>query len=72
MTVIFVTTVVCILYLVMYFYNEIEILVLVDVLEYLKHEIKFKRRYDLENHLESLWIEICLKNSKSVLIGCYY
>ena len=39
---------------------------------FLKHEIKFKRRYDLENHLESLWIEICLKNSKSVLIGCYY
>ena len=34
----------------------------------LKHEIKFKRRYDLENHLESLWIEISLKNSKSVLI----
>ena len=39
---------------------------------FLKHEIKFKRRYDLANHLESLWIEICLKNSKSVLIGCYY
>ena len=39
---------------------------------FLKHEIKFKRRYDLESHLESLWIEICLKNSKSVLIGCYY
>ena len=39
---------------------------------FLKHEIKFKRRYDLENHLENLWIEICLKNSKSVLIGCYY
>ena len=37
-----------------------------------KHKIKFKRRYDLDNHLESLWIEICLKNSKSVLIGCYY
>ena len=34
----------------------------------LKHEIKFKGRYDLENHLESLWIEISLKNSKSVLI----
>ena len=39
---------------------------------FLKHEIKFKHRYDLANHLESLWIEICLKNSKSVLIGCYY
>ena len=39
---------------------------------FLKHEVKFKRRYDLENRLESLWIEICLKNSKSVLIGCYY
>ena len=39
---------------------------------FLKQEIKFKRKYDLENHLESLWIEICLKNSKSVLIGCYY
>ena len=39
---------------------------------FLKQEIKFKRKYDLENHLESLWIEICLKNSKSVLIGCHY
>ena len=39
---------------------------------FLKHEIKFKRRYDLENPLKSLWIEICFKNSKSVLIGCYY
>ena len=39
---------------------------------FLKHEIKFKRRYDLENHFESLWIEICLKNSKSVWIACYY
>ena len=39
---------------------------------FLKHETKFKRKYDLENHLESLWIETCLKNSKSVLIGCYY
>ena len=39
---------------------------------FLKHEIKFKRWYDLQNHLEYLWIEICLKNSKSVLIGCYY
>ena len=39
---------------------------------FLKQEIKFKCRYDLENHLESLWIEICLKNSKSVLIGCHY
>ena len=39
---------------------------------FLKHEIKFKRRYDLENHLKSLWTEVCLKNSKSVLIGCYY
>ena len=39
---------------------------------FLKHEIKFKRRYDLENHLGSLWIEICLKNFKSVLTGCYY
>ena len=38
---------------------------------FLKQEIKSKRRYDLENHLESLWIEICLKNSKSILIGCY-
>ena len=38
---------------------------------FLKQEIKFKCRYDLENHLESLWIEICLKNSKSVLIGCH-
>ena len=40
---------------------------------FLKHKIKFKLRYDLENHLESLWIEICFKkSSKSVLIGCYY
>ena len=39
---------------------------------FLKHQKKFKRRYDLVNHLESLWIKICLKNSKSVLIGCYY
>ena len=40
---------------------------------FLKHEIKFKLKYDLENHLEeSLWIEICLKNSKSVLLFCYY
>ena len=38
---------------------------------FLKHEIKFKRRCDLENQLKSLWIETCLKNSKSVLIGCY-
>ena len=28
----------------------------------LKYEIKFKRRYDLENHLEILCIKICLKN----------
>ena len=39
---------------------------------FLKHKLKFKHRYNLENHLESLWIEICLKISKSVLIGCYY
>ena len=38
----------------------------------LKREIKFKRRYDLENHLESLWIKICLKSFKTLLIGCYY
>ena len=43
-----------------------------DVGIFLKHKIKFKRRYDLENHLESLWIKICLKNSKSVLIVCCY
>ena len=39
---------------------------------FLKHEIKFKRRSGLENHLESLWTEIWLKNWKSILIGCYY
>ena len=39
---------------------------------FLKHEMKFKRRYGSENPLESLWIEICFKNPKSVLIGCYY
>ena len=36
---------------------------------FLKHKIKLNCRYDLENHLESLGIEICLKNSTSVLIG---
>ena len=39
---------------------------------FLKHQIKFKRRYNLVNPLESLWIKFFLKNSKSVLIGCYY
>ena len=34
---------------------------------FLKHEIRFKRRFDLENHLETLWIEIYFKNSKSIL-----
>ena len=33
---------------------------------FLKHEIKYKRIYYLENHLQSLWTEICLENSKSV------
>ena len=33
-TVIFVTTIICIFYLVLYFYNEIEMLVPVEVLEY--------------------------------------
>ena len=68
-TVIFVTTLICIPYLVMCFYNKIEMLVPVEVLEYF---LNFMRRYDLKNHLESLWIEILFKNSKSVLVGCYY
>ena len=36
---------------------------------FLKHEIKFRRRYVLENHLESLWIEICFKKKIKISIN---
>ena len=36
---------------------------------FLKHIIKFKRRYNLENHLESLWIEICLISINWLLLS---
>ena len=40
---------------------------------FIKNSVNFKRRIDLENsHLESIWLEIFIKNSKSILIGCFY
>ena len=40
---------------------------------YIKSNIHFKRRYDLENNdLESIWVEIFIKHSKSLLVSSYY
>ena len=40
---------------------------------YVKNGIKFKRREDMENStLECIWLEIFVKKSKSLLIGCFY
>ena len=40
---------------------------------YEKENIIFERRKDLEHDtLETLWIEIFIKNAKSILFGCYY
>ena len=40
---------------------------------YINEHINFKRRENLETpHIESLWIEILIKNSKSILVGCFY
>ena len=40
---------------------------------YVKENIIFERRKDLEHDtLETFWIEIFIKNAKSILFGCYY
>ena len=39
---------------------------------YIKNNIAFQRRHDIENSLECLWIEVFQKHSKSFLVGCYY
>ena len=40
---------------------------------YIKENITFERRLDLENsHTESIWIQINQKNSKCFLVGCFY
>ena len=40
---------------------------------YIKENITFERRFDLENSLtESIWIQINQKNSKPFLVGCFY
>jgi len=40
---------------------------------YIKNNIVFKRRTDLEKlSLEIIWIEIFVKNSKSIIFGCCY
>ena len=39
---------------------------------YIKNNIAFQHRHDIENSLECLWIEISQKHSKSFLVGCCY
>ena len=39
---------------------------------YIKNNIAFQHRHDIENSLEYLWIQIFQKHSKSFLVGCYY
>ena len=39
---------------------------------YIKNNIAFQHKHDIENSLECLWIEIFQKHSKSFLVVCYY
>ena len=40
---------------------------------YIKNQLEWKRRDDLENEsIECLWLEIFLKHTNSLLVGCYY
>ena len=40
---------------------------------YVKENLNFKRRVDLEyNNLGCIWLDVFLKNSKSILFGCFY
>lgn len=40
---------------------------------YLKNGLQYRRREDLENSLiESIWIEVFVFKTKSILFGCYY
>ena len=39
---------------------------------YIKNNIAFQHKHDIENSLECLWIEIFQKHSRSFLVVCYY
>ena len=40
---------------------------------FIKDSVKWERRHDLENNdVESIWIEVSVKNAKSFLLAVYY
>ena len=39
---------------------------------YVRQNLAYKIREDLDDNLESVWIDVLVRNSKSLLVGCFY